>query len=161
MTDRSAGAGAALSDDFRDLLIELRQAGADFLVVGAHALAAHGISRATGDLDVLVRPESENARRVFVALGRFGAPLASHGISEADFARPSVVYQMGLPPKRIDVLTSISGVTFDTAWPNRVTRTIDGVEVNFLGLSDLKTNKLASGRPKDLLDLELMKEAGL
>jgi hypothetical protein len=161
MTDRSVGVGSALSDDFRDLLIELRQAGAEFLVVGAHALAAHGIARATGDLDVLVRPEPANARRVFLALGRFGAPLAAHGISEADFARPAVVYQLGLPPKRIDVLTSISGVSFDEAWPNRVTRTVDGIEVDFLGLVDLKTNKLASGRPKDLLDLELMMEAGL
>lgn len=161
MTDQTDGVGGALSDDFRDLLVELRDAGAEFLVIGAHALAAHGISRATGDLDVLVRPEAENSRRVFRALGRFGAPLAAHGVTEADFARSAVVYQMGLPPKRIDVLTSISGVSFDQAWPNRVTRTVEGIEVDFLGLVDLKTNKLASGRPKDLLDLELMREAGL
>ncbi len=161
MTTPEGPGSAALSQDFRDLLVELRGAGAEFLVVGAHALAAHGVSRATGDLDVLVRSDEENSRRVYLALGRFGAPLGAHGVRADDFARPSVVYQVGLPPTRIDVLTSISGVSFEAAWPNRVTRSIDGVELDFLGLEDLKANKLASGRTKDLLDLELLREAGL
>ncbi len=151
MTDR------ALNDDFRDLLEALAGAGADFVVVGAHALAAHGFPRATGDLDVLVRPSRENARRVLAALGAFGAPLAQHGVTEADLAQAGTVYQIGLPPRRIDVLTAISGVTFDEAFGSRLVVQVDGRPVPFLGRDALLANKLASGRPKDLLDADLLR----
>lgn len=150
-----------LNEDFADLLAALLEAEAAFVIVGAHALAAHGVSRAAGGLDILVRPSRGNARRVHEALLRFGAPVANHGLTEADLATPGMLYQIGLPPRRIDILTQVSGVDFDEAWTRRVEREVDGLRLAFLGLSDLVANKRASGRPKDLLDVELLREAGL
>ena len=109
-----------LNEDFREVLILCSDCGVEFLVVGAFALAFHGAPRASGDIDLFVRASSENAGRVFDALIKFGAPLAAHGVQAADFARPGTVYQIGLPPRRIDVLTEISGVTFDEAWNSRM-----------------------------------------
>jgi hypothetical protein len=106
---------AVLHDDFRDLLLELEGAGVRFLVVGAHALAVHGVPRATGDLDLFVARDSGNAARLVDALVRFGAPLEAHGVTARDFEREGTVYQLGLTPRRIDLLTSISGVEFDEA----------------------------------------------
>src|SRR2546425_775318 len=105
----------------------LQEASVEFVVVGAHALAAHGIARATGDIDIWVRPSQENAERVMRALSLFGAPMQAHGIGVADFAAPGVVYQIGLPPRRIDLLTEISGVDFDYAWSSRVDAEIAGL----------------------------------
>jgi len=98
-------------------------------VVGAHALAVHGVPRATGDLDVWVRPEAENAARVWQALARFGAPLGALGIEQEDLLRPGMVIQLGLPPRRIDILTAISGLRFEEAWSSRVVKAIGGMEV--------------------------------
>ena len=137
--------------NFRDMLSALRAAHAEFLIVGAHALAVHGRPRATGDLDLWVRPTEENAGRVYLALVEFGAPL--HGITAADFATPDTVYQIGLPPSRIDILTGIDGVTFDEAWPRRVLVSQPGLELPVLGRDDLIANKRAAGRPKDLADV--------
>ena len=137
--------------NFRDMLSALRAADADFLIVGAHALAVHGKPRATGDLDIWVRPTVQNAARVYRALVEFGAPL--HGITVADFATPHTVYQIGLPPSRIDILTGIDGVTFDEAWPRRVQVSQPGLELPVLGRDDLIANKRAAGRPKDLVDV--------
>jgi len=147
-----------LNQDFLDLLGALVQAGARFLVVGAHAMAVHGVPRATGDLDVWIARDAENANRVLAALARFGAPLAALGVSRDDLMREDEVLQVGLPPRRIDVLTSISGVAFDEAWPDRVTRAIGGLEIPFLGRAALVRNKRASGRTKDLADLEALGE---
>lgn len=147
---------AGLNPDFLDLLAAFSRASVEFIVVGAHALAANGVVRATGDLDVWVRPSSENAVRVVAALRDFGAPLVQHGIAEEDFARGGTVYQMGLPPRRIDVLTQISGVEFDEAWVERRSILIDGMPVGFLGRLALIKNKRAAGRAKDLLDVELL-----
>lgn len=97
------------------MLAALVHEGVEFLVMGAHALAVHGVVRASGDLDVFVRPTDTNAQRVERALGVFGAPLSAHGISRADFARAGTVYQLGLPPRRIDLLTSVSGLSFEQA----------------------------------------------
>lgn len=141
------------NDDFRDLLACLREAHVDYVIVGAHALAAHQLPRATGDLDVLVRPTDDNARRVFHALATFGAPLTAHGVRTADFATPGTVYQLGLPPRRIDVLTSISGVTFDEAWAGRIVVDLHGERMPVLGRDELIRNKRAAGRPKDLADV--------
>jgi hypothetical protein len=148
-----------LNDDFRDLLQCLRDARAEFVIVGAHALAAHGLPRATGDLDVLVRPDAANAARVYEALAEFGAPLAAHGVTEADFATPDTVYQIGLPPRRIDILTEISGVSFDEAWASRLVVTVLGAPLAFLGRDALIANKRAAGRPKDLADVEALESA--
>jgi hypothetical protein len=148
-----------LNDDFRDLLHCLREANAEFVIVGAHALAAHGLPRATGDLDVLVRPDAANAVRVYGALAQFGAPLAAHGVTEADFATPDTVYQIGLPPRRIDILTQISGVTFDDAWTTRLEVHVLGAPLAFLGRDALIANKRAAGRPKDLADLAALESS--
>jgi hypothetical protein len=147
-----------VNDDFRDLLAALIEARARFLVVGAHAMAVHGVPRATGDLDVWVEATPENARRVLDALVVFGAPVRSLGVSEADFTEPGRVVQLGLPPRRIDLLTSISGVEFASAWPERIAHDVIGLTVPFLGRAALVRNKRASGRPKDLADLEALGE---
>lgn len=142
-----------MNEDFLDLLGSLLKEDARFLVVGAHAMAAHGVPRATGDIDIWVAADHGNADRVYRALARFGAPLGSLGISVADFAAPDRVIQIGLPPRRIDVLTGISGVTFDLAWERREVFPFSGLSVPVLGRADLLVNKRAAGRPKDLADI--------
>jgi hypothetical protein len=142
-----------LNPDFRDVLLALSGEGVEFIVVGAHALALHGVPRFTGDLDVLVRPSVENAARVWRALTRFGAPLAAAGVEAADFATAGIVYQIGLPPSRIDVLTDITGVSFDEAWTSREAADLEGATIYFLGRETLLRNKEATGRPKDLADV--------
>lgn len=144
---RDAGAGdpeghltaPQLPPDFADLLESLVAGKVQFRIVGAFAVAAHGVVRATSDLDIWVRADAENAARVWSALARFGAPLRRHGVTPADFARPGTVYQMGLPPTRIDILTEIDGVTFDDAWGGRIESTIGDLRLGFLGLRDLVT----------------------
>ena len=104
-----------MNPDFLDLLAALMRADARFLIVGAHAMAVHGVPRATGDLDVWIRPDPENAERVWAALTEFGAPLRAFDLSQADLTAQGVVFQMGEPPRRIDLLTSITGVDFEQA----------------------------------------------
>jgi hypothetical protein len=148
-----------VNEDFRDLVRALLEAGVRFLVVGAHAMAVHGVPRATGDIDVWIAVDPANADRVMDALSRFGAPLAAMSVSPADFLREDQVVQIGLPPRRIDLLTSISGVGFEEAWEGRVTRAVEGMTVPFLGRDALVRNKRASGRAKDRADLEALGEA--
>lgn len=140
-----------MNRDFVEILQELSATGAEFLVVGAHALAAHDRPRATGDLDIWVRPTTENASRVWSALVRFGAPLDR--LTLEDLTAPDITFQMGLPPNRVDILTGISGVTFDEAWPNRLTVERGSLHYPVIGREDLVRNKRATGRPKDLLDV--------
>lgn len=147
-----------LNDDFLDMLVALDGARVEFVIVGAHALAAHGIPRATGDIDILVRPSSENAERVVRALRDFGAPFAEHGVSKADFAIEGTVYQIGLPPRRIDILTSISGIGFDEIWRSRMKTSISGQPVSVIGKSEMIKNKRAAGRAKDLADADALAE---
>ncbi|HEY2028279.1 MAG TPA: hypothetical protein VGH20_03630 [Myxococcales bacterium] len=143
-----------MNRDFVEMLSALSAAGAEFLIVGAHALAAHGTPRATGDLDIWVRAESENAQRVWRALLQFGAPLSDLTLEE--LAQPGIVFQIGLPPARIDLLTAIDGVSFDEAWRGRVMSTVAGLELPFIGRAELIRNKRAAGRPKDLVDVEIL-----
>lgn len=143
-----------INEDFRDVLKAFAEGEVEFLVVGAFALGFHGAPRASGDIDLLVRPDETNARRVFDALTKFGAPLAAHGVAATDFAVKGSVYQVGLPPRRIDVLTEISGVSFDEAWQSRVPAEVDGRVVNVIGREAFLKNKLAAGRPKDLADAD-------
>ena len=147
-----------MNEDFHDALAALVTSGARFLVVGAHALGVHGVPRATVDLDVWIDPSPDNARRVWEALANFGAPLRALGIEEADFVRPDTVTQFGMPPWRIDILTSVSGVSFEEAWNGRVEGEFDGVRVPFLGRAEFIRNKRSSGRKKDLGDLEALGE---
>jgi hypothetical protein len=146
-------------DDLRAFLQELVRANAAFLVVGAHALSVHGIPRATADLDVWVRPDHENAERVIAALARFGAPIDALGIALTDFTQPNLVAQLGVPPYRVDLMTSISGVDFDVAWADRIDGEIVGVRVPVLGRTSFILNKRATGRAKDRVDLESLGEA--
>jgi hypothetical protein len=150
-----------LYPDFTDLLECLVAEKVAFLLVGAFAVAANGVARATSDLDVWVRADAENSARTYRALARFGAPLRAHGVEPTDFASPDAIYQLGLPPTRIDILTRIDGVTFDEAWPERIEAEIGGIPLSFLGLRALIRNKRASGRTKDLQDLEFLREAGV
>jgi hypothetical protein len=141
-----------LEPDFRDMLSAFNEARVEYLVVGAFALAGHGLPRATGDLDFWVRATPENAVRVMQAVASFGAPA---GIATAqDFATPDIVVQIGIEPLRIDILTSISGVDFNEAYAARLSAVVDGVSLPILGVEHLIQNKRASGRKKDLLDVE-------
>ena len=140
-----------MNPDFSDMLSALSGERAELLIVGAYALAAHGLPRATGALDLWVRPTRANAAAVWKALARFGAPLGD--LSEADLCAPEVVFQIGQPPCRVDILTSIDGVAFEEAWPRRRRIDIDGLDVPVLGREDLLKNKRASGRPQDLADV--------
>jgi hypothetical protein len=143
--------------DFVEMLSALCAADAEFLVVDAHALAAHGVPRATGDLDVWVRPTDDNAARVLTALLTFGAPL--HDLSD-DLSRPDTVFQIGVAPCRIDLLTSLSGtIDFETAWKRRCTIDVEGLKISCIGRDDLIANKRACGRPQDLADVARLERA--
>lgn len=141
-----------LAKDFRDLLRTFIVHEVRFLVVGAYALGVHGRPRGTGDLDVWVEASSANAQQVLLALNDFGAPL--HDLTQEDLATPGVVFQIGLPPLRIDILTQISGVEFGQAWTRRAHADFEGIRVPVIGREDFVVNKRASGRTKDLADLE-------
>jgi hypothetical protein len=142
-----------VNEDYRDILAALVAEHTRFLVVGAHALAVHGYPRATVDIDIWVEPSAENADRVWRALAAFGAPLDELDIDRQDFTRPDVVAQLGLPPNRIDILTGVSGLTFEAAWNRRVEAPIEGITVPVRGIEDLVANKAASGREKDRADI--------
>jgi hypothetical protein len=137
------------------MLVALNDAEADYLVVGAYAMAAHGCPRSTGDIDFWVRPTPDNAARVWNALASFGAPMAE--IAVEDFSTPGIVFQIGIAPQRIDVMTSVSGVDFDDAWPNRLVADLDGLRADVIGRKQLLQNKIASGRPKDTLDADILR----
>jgi hypothetical protein len=145
-----------VNQDFVDLVASFRDHQVAFVVVGAYALAAHGFPRSTGDIELFVGPTPDNAVRVFRALVDFGAPVAAHGVTEEDFARPGIVYQLGLPPRRIDILTSISGVSFEEAVADAKEGQLGTTRVRFIGREAMRRNKLAAGRPKDLVDAALL-----
>jgi hypothetical protein len=141
-----------MNNDFNDMFSALSAEGVEYLIVGAYALAAHGLPRATGDIDIWVRPSSENAARVWRALARFGAPLST--VTAEDLGRPGTVVQLGVAPNRIDVLTAIDGVDFDGAWARRETHPVDEIALPVIGRDDLIKNKRATGRTRDLADAE-------
>ena len=141
---------AHLQSDLREFIGLLNSLKVEYLVVGGHAVAFHGHPRFTGDIDFFIRATGENAERVLRVLAAFG--FGSLGITAADLTEPGQVVQLGRPPNRIDILTSISGVDFDSAWTSRDPADLDGHAVNFIGADELLKNKQASGRPKDLAD---------
>lgn len=141
------------SDDFRDLIIALNDAEARFLIVGGYAVGVHGRPRATKDLNVWIEPELDNAGRVLEALAEFGA--AAGELTAGELATPGTGFMMGRPPTRIDILTRIDGVEFETAWPRALsTQFAPGCVCRVLGFEDLLMNKRASGRPQDLADVD-------
>jgi hypothetical protein len=145
-----------MNSDFSDMLSALSAEGVEYLLIGAYAMAVHGFPRATGDIDVWVRPSPDNADRVIRALTRFGAPLGE--LQAADLAGEGTVFQIGVAPNRVDVMTAIDGVTFDEAWPRRHTRTIEGVTLSVISRDDLIRNKRATGRARDRVDAEQLEE---
>ena len=147
-----------LSRDFRDMFSELAAGNVEFLVVGAFALAAHGLPRATGDLDIWIRPEPENAGRMWLALAQYGAPVQNLSVEE--LSTPGMFFQIGVVPLRIDILTDIDGVAFEDAWGERVYRDFEGMMVPVLSRKHLLINKRSTGRPKDLADAAWMEEQG-
>lgn len=144
-----------MNRDFVEMLSALSAAGARFLVVGPHALAAHGAPRATGHLDIWIQATPPNAARVMQALKTFGAALID--LTVDDLAKPDTVFQIGLPPSRIDILSSISGVEFEAAWGRRMEIAIGDLQVGVIGRADFIANKRATGRPRDLIDIELLR----
>ncbi len=147
-----------MTSAYRDRLSAFNEAGVRYLVVGAAAFIEHAEPRVTKDFGVWVEPTPENAARVWRALAEFGAPLA--GIRPEDFGRRDTIYQIGVPPVRIDVVTSIEAVRFPTAWRNRRRGVYQGVQTGFLGLRELIRNKRAVGRPQDLADVAALETRG-
>ncbi len=141
-----------VSNDFKDFLRLLGEHCVKYLVVGGYAVAVHAVPRYTKDLDVWIEASTENARRVVAALDAFG--FASLGLTTDDFDQPDVVVQLGYEPNRIDILTGISGVRFEDAYPRRITTPFDEIEVAMIDKASLVTNKRATGRPRDLLDVQ-------
>jgi predicted nucleotidyltransferase len=141
-----------LNSDYKDMLQVLLDNGVNFLLVGAYAMGVHGYPRATGDIDIWVEPSADNSARVYHALADFGAPL--HEIDRTTFAEPGIVFQIGVAPRRIDLISGISGVSFDQAYQHRQIVTIDGLSVPILSREDLIRNKRATGRDKDRLDAD-------
>jgi predicted nucleotidyltransferase len=145
---------AKLPRDFSDLLIELCETHAEFLLVGGWAVILYGHVRATDDMDVFVRPSATNSERVFAALEAFGAPLRAHAVAPGHFAKEGDAYRFGIAPLKIEVLTKISGVSFDEALQGSKTFDLDGYRIPYIGKSALIANKKAAGRHKDLADVE-------
>jgi len=144
----------ALSKDWREFLELLNSRGVDYVIIGAQSLAFHGRPRYTGDLDILVRPTPENARLLVDLLKQFG--FAQSGFKETDFIEPEQMIQLGRAPNRIDLLSSISGVSTDEAFASKVSAELDGIPVFILGKDALIQNKRAVGRPQDLADLDIL-----
>lgn len=146
-----------LAPEFKEFVELLNANDVEYIVVGAYAVARYGYVRATGDIDVWVRPAQENARRVVKTLHQFG--LGSLGYTEEDFTEPDTIVQLGVAPLRIDLLTSIDGVEFERCYEQREIRTLDQVSISFISLSDLRQNKASTGRMKDQLDLQNLDKA--
>ena len=146
-----------VDQDYLELLRDLSAAEARFLVVGAFAVAIHARPRTTGDLDLWIEPTVENAARVYRALRAFGAPLTD--LSEVELAQPEIVYQIGVVPRRIDLITSLTGLTFAEAWATRVPGKLGDFGCDFIGRDALIRNKRAVGRPRDLADVAELEDA--
>ncbi len=149
--------GLLLNPDYSDMLSAFSAEGVEYLVVGAYALATHAVPRATGDIDLWVRPTPANAQKVMAALRQFGAPLGE--LTEADLSTPGLMFQIGVAPRRIDILTAIDGVTFEEAWAGRFNVDMGTQSVPIIGRRELIKNKRATGRTKDLADVELLEGA--
>jgi hypothetical protein len=145
-----------VQQDFRDLLGLFNKHKVDYIIVGAYALGLHGAPRYTGDLDVFVRPDPSNARSIMQALHAFGFGFA--GLTAADFEKEGKIVQLGFPPVRVDIITSITGVSWEQAWSGRVKGQFGDLTVHYIGRDDFIANKRALGRKKDIADLEAIGE---
>jgi hypothetical protein len=147
-----------VNSDFSELLRLFKDNGVKYLVIGGYAVIQHAEPRFTKDLDLWISTDPANASAVFRALREFGAPLS--GMTEADFAEDGYFYQMGVPPVRVDILMGIPGLQFDDAWSKRIAVDFGDLSVTFISRQDLITAKLASGRPQDLIDADLLSQSG-
>ena len=143
-----------LNEDYKEMLQILLDNKVKFLVVGAYAMGAYGYPRATGDFDIWVQASAENAKRVYKSLAEFGAPLAE--VTEQTFCELGIMFQIGVAPRRIDIITTIDGVEFDKAYAQRHQIQIDDLDVPFISKENLIENKLSTGRDKDRLDAEYL-----
>jgi hypothetical protein len=145
-----------IQQDFRDLLVLFNSNKVEYIIVGGYALAFHGAPRYTGDIDIYVKPDTGNAEQIMTALDEFG--FGSVGLAAADFVKPGQVVQLGVPPVRIDIITSIGGVSWDEAFAGRVAGRYGDVDVHYLGRTQFIQNKRSVGRKKDLADIEALDE---
>jgi hypothetical protein len=143
-----------LNEDYRDMLLALSDEKVRFMLVGAYALAVHGYPRATMDIDIWVMPSLQNADAVLRALRRFGAPL--HNLTKEDLQKDGTIFQIGVAPRRIDIITAASGLLFEETYRESITVNIEGIEIHIPSIDDLIRNKRASGRTKDLADVEVL-----
>jgi len=143
-----------LNEDYRDILHALSEEKVRFILVGAYALAAHGYPRATMDIDIWVMPSPENAEAVLRALSRFGAPL--HNLTREDLLKDGTIFQIGVAPRRIDIITTASGLQFEPTYRNSISINIEGIEVRIPSIEDLILNKRSTGRTRDLADVEAL-----
>jgi hypothetical protein len=145
-----------LNKDYKEMLQLLLEEQVDFILVGAYALAAHGYPRATGDIDIWVRADEINSINIYRALERFGAPVDQ--ITVNDFANEGIVFQIGVTPRRIDIITHLDGVSFGEADEDKVIVEVEGLKLPILSFDKLIKNKLSTGRERDALDVKLLKK---
>jgi hypothetical protein len=146
-----------LNQDYKEMLSTLLENNVEFLLVGAYAMAAHGYPRATADLDIFIKPSSDNAKKVFKALAEFGAPMDSSILD--DFAKKGTIFQIGVIPCRIDVINEIDGVSFEVAFEDKEIVEIEGLHVPIISKKNLLLNKKSTGREKDLLDAKRLENS--
>ncbi len=145
-----------LNEDYKEMLQLLLEERVDFIIVGAYALGAHGYPRATGDIDIWVKPDEDNSQRVYKTLARFGAPVDE--IQIGDFSVEGIIFQIGVIPRRIDIITQIDGVTYDEANKEKIIVEVEGLELPIISLDKLIKNKMSTGREKDELDIKLLRK---
>jgi hypothetical protein len=143
-----------LNDDYREMLQILLGNEVLFLVVGAYALGAYGYPRATGDFDIWVEASADNSRKIYASLSEFGTPLSD--ISEMTFAEEGIMFQIGIAPRRIDIITSIDGVDFAQAYDHKELIEVETLKIPFISKLDLIKNKRSTGRAKDMLDADYL-----
>lgn len=149
-----------LNKDYKEMLQLLLEEQVDFILVGAYALGAHGYPRATGDIDIWVKADEPNSKKVYQALARFGASLDQ--LNENDFAGEGIIFQIGVAPRRIDIITQIDGVAYDEADVDKIVVEVEELKLPILSLNKLIKNKMSTGREKDELDVKvLIKNRGL
>jgi hypothetical protein len=146
-----------LNQDYKEMLSTLLEENVKFLLVDAYALAALGYPRATGDMDIFIQPDENNAKKVYKALIKFGAPLQN--ITADDFSTPGTIFQIGVIPRRIDIINSIDGVTFENAYRDRVIIEIESLSIPVLSKDDMIRNKTSTGRAKDKVDADTLRNS--
>lgn len=143
-----------LNKDYKEMLQLLLEEQVDFILVGAYALGAHGYPRATGDIDIWVKADEANSKKIYQTLARFGVPLDQ--LNENDFAVEGIIFQIGVAPRRIDIITQIDGVTYDEADEDKIVVEVEELKLTVLSLDKLIKNKMSTGREKDELDAKYL-----